>query len=67
MFCNPFFYKCLLFFRKVTLCHFCRKNIEKSNIFIVYGMDVSGVMFFRFVEHLDNNTVKVSDFGHGLI
>ena len=42
-------------------------NIEKSNILIVYGVDVGGIMFFGFIEHLDNNTVKVSDFGHSLI
>ena len=67
MYCNPFFYKCLLFFRKVTFCHFCGMNVEKSNIFIIYGMYVSRVMLFRLVEHLDNNTVKMSDFGHSLI
>jgi hypothetical protein len=30
-------------------------------------MDVCGVMFFRLVKHLDDDSVKVSDLGHGLV
>jgi hypothetical protein len=42
-------------------------DIKDSHILIVYGMDVCGVMFFRLVKHLDDDSVKVSDLGHGLV
>jgi hypothetical protein len=42
-------------------------DIKDSHVFIVKGMDVCRVMFFRLVKHLDDDSVKVSDLGHGLV
>ena len=39
-------------------------DVKDSYIFIIDGMDVSGFMFLRFEEHLDDNPVKPANFRH---
>ena len=55
---KPFHNKILSYLWQVALKHLESSNVEQSNVFVIYGMDMRWFMLFWFEEHFYHNSIE---------